>query len=422
MPSKPSVHLDLHQLRSDAILAASRLDDASVHAAIDILQQPSMPPDAVAAAIRLRWMLGDAMGAGRALEQALQTDVPGPDLAALATLALPDGDRWGRARLATGTPGQRADAACDLAWRALRDADVPGARDWVDAALAHCPEHAEALHWRRVLAEHGDDTATVLDRGLRDPLAPGWADAIDLVPSPPLGWFSQSRLRRRIICPPPSLAAPEAQALAWLQDRGVCTRAMATDADYTTLSPDHGLVACEQALDLALCLEAEGRPARPAAVRAWALAHTVDHEAAKDAANVLVAMGCRREDVRAVALEAADLLHADNPTEPLWAAYRIHLLALRGQGRQVVASVEDLGPVERLDALSLSLVVESLRLVRAGHRRIRGLLRRAQRQPHLQAMARDLRRKAPVDLTIHVSDRLHSRFSTECAEAVAADA
>ena len=122
----------------------------------------------------------------------------GAEADALATLVGEGAIAIAERRIAEGeVPGDRADAACDLAVLRLRAGDLAGAALAVARAVEECPDHAEAARWSRFLAESRD--AVKLARLAPDPRRARRArtatqhDAVDLVPTRRTGWVSAVR-------------------------------------------------------------------------------------------------------------------------------------------------------------------------------------------------------------------------------------
>lgn len=360
--------------------------------------------------VRQLYALGDLLAAERALARLLSGDASDPSLAALATLALPDGDAWAEIRLQTGTPGQRADAGCDLAWRRLWEGDEAGARAAIDGALQVCPGHTEAAWWRRFCDDHRGQLVPVFVRARTDPTAPGALDLAQLVPRQGNGWYSPVRLDRRVLARCPDPAPRPGSALQRLVDDGVSTRVFATDGDYAAMPDDHPLVQCEAALDLALALEVERRDIRPALQRTWTLAHATDDIAVSDASNALVAMGMRVPEAADLALAAAQHLCDKKPGETLWQSYRAALLATAGQHDDAVQLTATTVASLPLDPVSLQLLISALRTAGA-HDRAASLLRRARQDPQLAGAARYLEENPDLACMTMVSDRMRPRFA-----------
>lgn len=317
--------------------------------------------------------------AALALERALA--LGHPDAAALATLALPDGERFGHARLSVGTAGQRADAACDLAWRHLALDRVDEALQLLRTARSLCPGHAEAGRWLRFVQQAGPRAGRLCSfLDAHPPEMPLLADLASLAPLDLLGWCSLERTSRRLLGPRALLldhpaawalpavpgavapaATPPSSALARLRSLGVLTRILATDGDYAALPSDHALVGAEVALDLALALEREGRPAHGAATEAWRVAQAVDGQTATDAANALVGLGLRTPECTEVGLLAVRHLRRAQPEQGIWVGYQAALRICAGQVDAGLRQARRALQAPDAEPLSLSLVVLSLR-------------------------------------------------------------
>lgn len=357
-----------------------------------------------------------ALAALGRIEQALATvrkaiSIGGPEPAAVASIALPEGARWAEARTLSGTAGERADAACDLAWWRLCRGEVEEALVHVEAALALCPEHAEAERWKRFLIEAGPAASTWVDRlpppGDRRPTA---LDARCLFPQPELGWLSRERFYRRYT-PEARPAAGGAGALGLLRMRGRRTRLLATDDDYAALPADHPLVSAETAFDRVLALLDEERDAGDAAAQAWALARSIDETACADAAQALVGLSLQEPSMLRVGLEVSQYLVVRQPRSALWRAYRARLLAEAGKRRQALGLARAVLADPQVPDLAWLVAIETLRRIghhRAAHRVVRSALC----SPNLGAAAREVLEAwaHPRPVRVAVTDRLRSRL------------
>jgi hypothetical protein len=341
---------------------------AEVDAAFTLAQRTVAPAAAgrlLAVGARAYAALGASPRAARLRDAALSRGAS--EAIALASVFGPDAPRWARARAAAGRPGDRADAWCDLAWHALLDGDAPGAEAAVGAAQAACPAHAEAARWARLLAQAGADTPPVV---LANPAAPaGWASAsvlrsaAALVPRPELGWLSPERLRRRVCTGRWPAPAPATSALGRLQDDGVVSRILATDAEYAALPAHSPLVDAERQLDLALSLDHEHLPAGAAAEAAWEALGRADAPARAAGVLALARLGGTNREAAAVALRAVGALHHADPDRLLWTAQRARLLAVRGaSGPAVTLARLALARPAALCGEGLVAAVEALRI------------------------------------------------------------
>lgn len=342
---------------------------------------------------RALFVLGRADAAHAALDVALE----GGHVASrqLASVARPDGAAHATALLEHADPAVRADAACDLAARAWVASDPRGARLATDRALAELPHHAEARRWLRRLGSGA---------------AAGGRDDRALLPTAGLGWLSPERHLRRVCAGAWGRPGPSGSGLAALQRIGAVSRVLATDEDYGQLRADHPLVTAERALDQALGLEREGRPAGDAARGAWHRACQVDRAARRDAAGALVALGVRDPSAAAMGLVAAELLTRLEPRQRLWRAYEARLLACIGDVEAATRRADDLLLQVGLDPVAFALCVETLRdggAHRLAHRRARS----ACDEPALAATAQLLLADwdDPTPLCPMVSDRVWSR-------------
>jgi len=348
-----------------------------------------------AAFARALFALGRAVAAHAALDVALE----GGHVAArqLASVARPDGAAHARALLEHPDPGVRADAACDLAARAWIAGDPRGARHATDRALTELPHHAEARRWLRRLASGAAPS--------------GGPDDPALLPAAGLGWLSPERHLRRVCTGAWGRPGPAGSGLAALQRIGAVSRVLATDEDYGRLRADHPLVGAERALDQAMGLEREGRPAGDAARGAWHRACQVDRGARRDAAGALVALGVRDGSAATMGLVAVELLIRIEPRTRLWRAYEARLLARIGEVEGATRRADELLLQPGLDPVAFALCVETLR-VGGAHLRARRRARAACTQPLLSTTAHLLLADwdDPTPLCPLVSDRVVSRL------------
>jgi hypothetical protein len=185
---------------------------------------------------------------------------------------------------------------------------------------------------------------------------------------------------------------------------------LATDADYGLVRADHPLVGAERALDQALGLEREGRPAGDAARGAWHRACQIDRDARRDAAGALVALGVRDASAATMGLVAVELLIRTEPRARLWRAYEARLLARVGEVAGATRRADELLLQPDLDPVAFALCVETLRAGGA-HLRAKRRAQTACMQPTLAATAHLLLSDwdNPTPLCPMVSDRVVSR-------------
>lgn len=391
------------------LLAPALAGDAQ--AALSVITQDRPPGDWQVVAARALWALGHDEAAAATLERA----PAGPTRDALACVALA---RPGAAlvrRLHAPRASTRADAACDLAWRALRDGKQRHAREAIAIALGAGPHHAEARRWDRFLSQARDPVGAVRRASEdRPPCSRADRDARALCPTRRGGWLSPERWWRRVEAGTWTRPAHPASALGRLQRDGVVSRVLATEADYGRLPAPHRLVDAERALDAARALEREGRDPSPAAEEAWALAARVDATAVADCSAALVALSVRAPSAATVGLAAAELLCRTQPAVPAWAAYRARLLAYSGRRDEARAAARRLADMaarapSQLDPVSLGLTLVTLRSTGAKAAAER-LGRDAHGDPRLRPVVEHVRAHPERPLVPVVGDRLRSRL------------
>lgn len=312
-------------------------------------------------AARTLWALDLSGPAAALLNRAIS--MGGAHARALASVALPHpGDALLR-RLSDADASERADAACDLAWRGLRRGDLSAAEHAVARAMAESPHHAEARRWERFLTLGGSRAMDLVAGPVRTEIGSSVLarDAFALCPHPRAGWLAPERWHRRVQAGRWSEPARSGSALARLQRDGTATRLLGTPTDYEDLPADHPLAVAERALDTALSLEKEGRDTADAAAEAWALAARVDGCAVQDAAIALVALGSRCASAATTGLAAAELLLHTAPHRCIWAAYRARLLGQAGHHRLAAGEARAVLARGDLEAVSFGLAVSALR-------------------------------------------------------------
>jgi hypothetical protein len=315
----------------------------------------------LAIAARTLWALDLSGPAAVMLNRAMSKG--GPQARGLASVALPHPGDALLQRLSAPDASERADAACDLAWRGLRRGDMSAAERAVARALADSPHHAEARRWDRFLSLGGSRAMDLVADPNHDEVGSSVLarDALALCPHPRSGWLAPERWHRRVQGGGWSEPARAGTALARLQREGTTTRLLGTQSDYEDLPADHPLAVAERALDTALSLEREGRDTEDAAAEAWALAARVDGCAVHDAAMALVALGARCASAATTGLAAAELLLHTAPHRCIWAAYRARLLGQAGHHRLAAGEARAVLARGDLDAVSFGLAVSALR-------------------------------------------------------------
>jgi hypothetical protein len=338
----PVIDIDLDPW-SQVLLPATMGEHGAALAAMDLLEAHTPPdgrPELYAVSARALLAMDHGTVAEAVLDGALA--LGGIHAAALASVIRPDGERWCKARLALGGPGDRADAWCDLAWLHARRGEMSDATAALEGARHELPRHAEAGRWVRFMERAGGDATAVLRRAATvatpDGQDAGARDAFELVPRAELGMLSAERLLRRLGTGSWPARPGRPSALACLREMGVVTAMLATPADYSSVAPHHPLVMLEWEVDHILSLAAEGARTDDACGRLWAGARALDREATWDAANFLVPHGICHDEARPVALEAVAVLCDRDPDQSLWRAYQAHLWATDNDPRGLVAA------------------------------------------------------------------------------------
>lgn len=250
---------------------------------------PSDQGNALAVAARGWWTLGRPREAEAAWARAQA--LGGNEVDALAPFLVDRGATLA-ARRARGIddPGLRADAWCDVAGLLVNDGALPGAARAIEAAIAACPDHAEALHWRRLF------NIPDLDKALENLARPRRyqhgtelvsRDLERLLPRQGNGWLSPERHERRHMAqefgtPPP------ASALERFRRAGLTQFYLTTPDDWGRVPADHPLVSAELEIDQLWALLEEQRPALEQATTIWHGALTSgDLERTEDVARLL---------------------------------------------------------------------------------------------------------------------------------------
>lgn len=328
---------------SQVLLPATMGEHGAALAAMDALEARTPPagrPELYAVSARALLAMDHGPVAEAVLDGALA--LGGVHAAALASVIRPDGERWCKARLTLGGPGDHADAWCDLAWLHARRGELRDAAIALDGARQALPGHAEAGRWSRFLERAGGEAPALLRRAPTIAAPGGDAavlrDAFELAPRPELGMLSAERMLRRLGAGTWPARPGGPSALARLRAMGVVTAMLATPADYQSVGPSHPLVLLEWEVDHILSLAAEDACTEAACGRLWSGSRALDREATWDAANFLVPHGVCCPEARPIALEAVEVLCARDPDLPLWRAYQAHLWAAGADPRGLVAA------------------------------------------------------------------------------------
>ena len=305
-----------------AILGESRLFEAAVE---QITYLPTAQRgDAWAVAARGRLFLGRDADAWSAYEAA--GAYGGEEVEALATFLLGGGaKRCVQRAEKAASAGLAADAMCDAASLAMATGDFTAAVAAIRQARAHLPEHREALHWERFLAE--PDAARAWVRACispdSQPLGRAARDAVHLCPRRDAGFVSQRRLTDRCYSKGNAVYAPVGSGLRRLFDAGRSGFILATEPDWAAVPSNHELVAAELVIGQVEDLVDEARPAFAEARRAWDQAvNSEDAIRIDDVGQALCALATRGSELAPVAREAAERLRLrQDGGEPLFSAY-----------------------------------------------------------------------------------------------------
>jgi len=329
-------------------------------------------------------------GARVLLDQALEVGVR--EALALEAVVGPEPGPLLEQLVATGGPGERADAACDGALAALRTGDTDGARGWVARALALCPDHAEAERWRAYLLGAGDRAAPLLwsfDRPQEDLLEvlrrgrvddPLFGHLADLLPRAWEGMFSRDRQLRRHRRFARARPAPPDSGLALLRETGRIGRWLASDGDHALVGADHPQVQVELCLDRARACQAYARSAWAAVDACWRLAPALSPKLRVRLTLFLVLLALREPGLAGLADHATAVLLDELPHDPDLLAARAAALGLDGRTDQAVALARQGLRSHRGSGLGLVLALETLR--RAGAvRQVRRALRQGITHP-----------------------------------------
>lgn len=329
-------------------------------------------------AARAAFAVGRHRTGMRALHRALAAG--GTHADALASVVLLDPSRPLARRLSDPDPATRADAACDLAARRVRDGAPEAARAAVQQALLTMPHHAEALHWLDWLDSASGRLGTSVALA---------AEGDTLRPRPELGWLSQERWWRRVGGGLWTHRAASGSALLQLQRSGTVSRVLAGDDTYASLPAGHALGRAEQHLERAVERSAWGRcPASPAAT-AWSLAARLPDTAIRSMSRVLAELGRDASGAASTSLVALEYLRNVEPASAWAPALRARLLLHLGRTRE--ARLEARRALRRADLTPAALEDACLALAATGstdEARRAALL--ATRAPRLEARARTI--------------------------------
>lgn len=342
--------------------------------------------------------------AGRAFE------LGGAEADALATFLRPSGQETATRRIENATsPGEAADAACDLAALRLLDSDVPGAIAAVAVAFTSCPEHAETARWRRFFAEC-QDPARVAHQALNPRTAhrakgPVGKDAAELIPTPRTGWVSDERYMRRLNGS--SRRGVVGSSLWRLQQAGVTSLYFATEEEHSRLHAASPLSDFEILADRVCRLVNEGRDARDVANELWTSTYG-DVLARRDAAEILCAEATQDRRLAPLALIGIEVLLDMESRHPvLWLAYRAWLRHLAGESGGVADARMVLAD-PTVDGASWSLAIATL-LARGLAPEARVEAKKRQDDPALRPLARAVLKGKSSEPRLAVSPRLHPR-------------
>ncbi len=332
---------------------------------------PGRLGDSLALSARAWMRLGRPDEAWRAFERAQRAG--GPEVDLLESVVLPGAvERCTRRAEAAAHPGAAAEAWLDAASVHLDRGDLPLARRAIDAAVEACGDHAEAGHFKRLMAEpaiqRGWQRAEFLSR---TPLSRGLAlaDARRLRPLRRNGWVSEERLERRCWFVANDAEVPRGTGLAALRSAGWFGFFLATDLDYTTVPPDHPLPKLEVECGQISAHVNEGRAAGPRAATLWAaVSGDADDQTTDDVAQLLCALATRDPSMLAAGRLAAGWLLGHDPAhQALWHAYVGWLGALAGDARdEALAHAGTVLALPRPGALAWRLAVATL--ARCGER------------------------------------------------------
>ena len=330
--------------------------------------------------------LGRPVEARALLAEALVVGVP--EAWALAAVVGPDPEPAIARLVGSGSPGARADAACDGVLLALRAGETDAARGWVVRALAICPDHAEAERWGAYLEGAGERAAPLLwsfdkpQEDLLELLRRGRADdplfghLADLLPRAWEGMFSRERVTRRHQNFGRLRPAPVGTGLARLRETGRIGRWLGTDALYAGLGADDPRIQVELCLDRARACQAEGRSAWGAVDACWRLAPALAPEQRSRLTQLLVLLALREPGLAGLADHASATVLDELPRDPDLLSARAAALGLDGHTSEAVPMAKRALRSHRGKGLGVVLALETLRQAGA-ERTVRRTLRRA---------------------------------------------
>jgi hypothetical protein len=230
-------------------------------------------------------------------------------------------------RLTTGSPGLRADAACDLARLSYERTDPEAALSWIAHALTTLPTHQEALRWQRLLLAPPSESL---------PSSPAQIDLRALTPVSKNAWLSPERWRRRGISGRWTRPANPKSALFVLQERGVHTRLLAPESWWATQSHTHPGVELETGLDTVASLWRSKRPAAASAWLTWRLASSLSPAWVERLACIFARTCHFDPSLSQLGLLASGVACRMHPQSELWRATRARYLAENGQPERAV--------------------------------------------------------------------------------------
>lgn len=294
----------------------------------------------------------------------------------------------------TGTPGQRADGACDGVLASLRAGDPVQARSWVGRALAVCPDHAEAERWQAYLdgaSEHAVALLWSVDHqpvSIESLLAEGRATdpllghLADLLPRPWDGLLSRERMLRRHRSLQRERPAAAGTGLARLRECGRVGRWLDRDQAYASLGADDPAVLAELALDRARACVDQGRSAWAAAQACWRLTPALGLFQRSRLTQCLALLALRDPRLAGIADHATALALEELPRDPDVVAARAAALVVCDRPAEASPLARRALRVERGSSLGVVLAIEALRRTGADRAVRRALRQRAQHPDH----------------------------------------
>jgi tetratricopeptide (TPR) repeat protein len=293
-----------------------------------------------------------------------------------------------------GTPGERADGACDGALGALRSGKPHRAAAWLEQALSICPEHAEAERWSAYLASAGDQACALLgafdhrEESIESELSkkrrrnPLLGHLADLLPRPWEGQISRQRMQGRHRSFQRGRRADSGSALHFLRETGRTSRWLDNDRAYADLRDTHARVRAELAFDRARALLAQGQSVCPAAEQAWRLAPALDLPHRSRLTQLLVLLAFQDPSAGPVAEHATSTVLEEFPHDPDLLAARAGALAVAARPKEALIPATLALKSHRGASLGMVLAVEALRRSGAEQTARKELARRAQHAEH----------------------------------------